>query len=94
MKRVLLRFRQENCPSCGRIAPFVRDMVSRVAVDSYSIDVQDRPDLVELYNIRSVPSFVVLEDDQPVYTGVGAGCLPELARVLGDKWSGMRRPGS
>ncbi|MEV6638092.1 thioredoxin family protein [Actinoplanes sp. NPDC051470] len=82
MARVLLMFRKDNTPPCGRMVPFVRELVSHARIQFWAIDVVEQPELVEQYNVRSVPTFVIVEDGQPVYTGVGAGCLSELSKAL------------
>lgn len=69
---VLLKFWATWCNPCKAMAPVVERVVDEVGgVRLVSVDVDDETELSTEYNIRSIPSFVLLKDGQVINRLVG-----------------------
>lgn len=60
-QREVLAFKAAWCPPCRRNEPILRDM-QREGVKITLVDIDRQPGLAEKYAIRSVPTYVILED--------------------------------
>lgn len=78
----LLYFHAEWCDPCKRVGPLVEALAGKAGVPVVHVDVDQPGELQELHRVMSVPTVVVESAGEPVYTGVGAGCVPELGRIL------------
>jgi len=77
---VLVEFATSRCPACHRLEP----ILSRLA-DEYEgrvtfgrVDVEENPDLGDLFQIRAVPTIVLFKDSEAVDGAIGA---PSAAAV-------------
>jgi len=56
-------FTADWCQPCKRTRPIVEEMNREQTVAGFQIiDVDDNPDLVKNFNIKSVPTFILFED--------------------------------
>ena len=58
-------------PGCSQCKTMARMLGSRIAE---SIDIMAHPDIVERYDVRSVPAFLVYQDD--AFRGMLNGMMP------------------
>lgn len=64
--RVLVEFYTDGCPKCQRMEP-VLGIVSRTTEATVAtINPRDDPPLIERFDVRSVPLFVLFVDGEPV----------------------------
>jgi thioredoxin 1 len=76
---VVLDFFATWCGPCQRVAPAFVELATRMPkVTFLKVDVDDATELAELFNIRAMPTFIVLRNGQIVTKIEGA----DLARVL------------
>ncbi len=76
---VVLDFFATWCGPCQRVAPAYVEMGEKMPkVKSLKVDVDDAEDLAAAFNIRAMPTFVVLKNGQIITKVEGA----DLARVL------------
>jgi len=69
----LIRFTASWCAPCRMLAP-VLNHVQEVNpdIEVEVIDVEAMPDAAKLYNVRSVPTVILLKDEKVMNTLVGA----------------------
>ena len=79
MNRKILRFTASWCGPCKMLAKNIDVLVLPVPVEV--VDIDDQFDLATQYNIRGVPTLVMVEDGKEVGRLVGMKTIPEL-----EKW--------
>ncbi|TWT67072.1 trypsin-like peptidase domain-containing protein [Allorhodopirellula solitaria] len=78
---ILLEFSSSNCPPCRAMQPIVSELIAR-GVPVRQVDVQAEPQLVQRYQIRSTPTYVVVQDGREVTRLVGAQTAAQLYTAL------------
>ena len=68
MKKILY-FSAPWCGPCKQFGPVMEQVGQSVRVEK--VDVDKLPDLAQAYNVRSVPTVVILKDGQEVNRFVG-----------------------
>jgi thioredoxin 1 len=68
MKKILY-FSAAWCGPCKQFGPVMEQVGQSVRVEK--VDVDKLPDLAQAYNVRSVPTVVILKDGQEVNRFVG-----------------------
>lgn len=69
----LVRFTAMWCAPCRMVAPVLEKVKDNNPGVSFEVvDVDDRPEIANKYNIRSVPTVLLLKDEAIVETIVGA----------------------
>ena len=68
MKKILY-FSAPWCGPCKQFGPVMEQVGQSVRVEK--VDVDNLPDLAQAYNVRSVPTVVILKDGQEVNRFVG-----------------------
>jgi thioredoxin 1 len=67
------RFTAPWCAPCRMLAPMISELATEHPnVTFETIDVDEKPELASEYNIRSVPTVIVLKDETVISTIVGA----------------------
>lgn len=80
---VLLKFWASWCSPCRAMAPVVEKVISEVGgVKLVSVDVDDETELAEKYDIRTIPSFVLLKGDQIINRMSGAASAERFKDFL------------
>jgi len=80
---VLLEFHAAWCSPCKAMAPVVERIVNEVGdVKLVNVDVDDETELSTQYNIRSIPSFVLLKDGKVINRLVGAVSAEKFKNFL------------
>jgi thioredoxin-like negative regulator of GroEL len=85
-KQVVLYFRADWCSTCPPVEAALADIVPRHGdrLTMVKVDVHERPDLVEKYNILSVPTVLLCAaEDQVLWRTSGFIRREDLAAALG-----------
>ena len=81
---VLVDFSAEWCGPCKMMKPVLeqlkRDMTDKIRI--LKIDVDRNPELAHKYNIKSVPSLLLFQEDQICWNGVGVVTSNYLKNVI------------
>jgi thiol-disulfide isomerase/thioredoxin len=70
--RHLLYFTADWCHPCKRTRPVVEDLNRDGVIKVQFIDVDTEVDLVATYEIKSVPTFILIEDNKEIKRMNGA----------------------
>ena len=63
-----LRFYSTTCQPCKRFEPILSAFADKHGIPVHSVNVEDQADLAEAYDVRSVPTTVLLKDGEAVKT--------------------------
>ena len=77
----VLYFTASWCGPCKRVRPIVEEMIS----GGYNIQILDADtelELINKYNIRSVPTFILLNNDSEIDRVTGAKTKEELQNFI------------
>ncbi|MBB3207026.1 thiol-disulfide isomerase/thioredoxin [Rhodopirellula rubra] len=88
---VLLEFSSSNCPPCRAMQPIVSELIAR-GVPVRQVDVHSEPQLVQRYQVRSTPTYVILREGREVTRLVGAQSAAQLRAALQQSPSGKIVP--
>jgi len=68
-----VRYTAPWCAPCRMLAPIISQIEQETPdVVFQTVNVDQEPEQVELYGIRSVPTVIIFKDDAPVQTITGA----------------------
>jgi thioredoxin len=81
MKEVLY-FSAEWCVPCRQMGPIVEELGQDKGVNFRKVDTDDEYELAQEYRVRSVPTFVYLEDGKEISRTQGAQTGEELSNAL------------
>lgn len=68
----ILYFTAEWCNPCQRTRPIAEELKSEGLIDFTFIDVDSEIELVQKFEIKSVPTYILLEDGREAKRMVGA----------------------
>jgi len=82
----IVRFTSTTCVPCKRQGKLIAELKERgdIKVDIQSVDVEQEPEFARRCHVRSVPTLVKLEDDQPVASLNGAVPEDQLMAFLNE----------
>ena len=64
-KYVLLYFTASWCGPCKRMAPIIKETFTKINnLDIYKIDIDDNDSISSKYDIKSVPTFILIKGKQ------------------------------
>tara|TARA_B100001121_G_C18353165_1_gene463441 strand:+ start:30 stop:371 length:342 start_codon:yes stop_codon:yes gene_type:complete len=64
-KYILLYFTASWCGPCKKMAPIIKEKFTKINnLDIYKIDIDDNDNICTKYNIKSVPTFILIKDKQ------------------------------
>lgn len=65
-------FTSPTCGPCLMFKPTVTQVLSELGIDADFINVSQMPDMAEAYQVRSVPTLVIIKDGTPTarHTGI------------------------
>lgn len=76
-------FTAEWCQPCKKTRPVVEELNRDQGVAAFQIiDVDVNPTLVENFNIKSVPTFILFEDEQEKNRIIGGKTREELEKFI------------
>lgn len=80
--RHLLYFTAEWCNPCKRTRPIVEELNRDGIVDVQFIDADDNIDLLKTYEVRAIPTFILVEDNKEVRRMNGAKTREQFEEFL------------
>jgi thioredoxin 1 len=83
---VMLYFSATWCGPCKMLGPVMVSFEEKYseAVDVLKVDVDEAPELAEKYEVRGVPTLVLIKDGEVVHRSTGAKPLPGLEKEFGE----------
>lgn len=82
--RKLLVFSAKWCAPCKIMGPRIEAVVVDLNLEVAYIDIDKNPDVVETYEVKAVPTLVLLEDGLVLRTSLGQLSEAELRDFLRD----------
>ena len=77
----LLKFSAVWCGACKTLSNLMEDVdFGDIEIHNIDVDKQDR--IAEMYNIRSLPTLILLEDGKEIKRKVGTMTLEELNQFV------------
>ena len=70
-----------TCGVCRMMGGTMDRLEDQTGVSTYKIDGVQNPDIVEEFDVRSVPLFVFYKDNEPVKTELGFKTLQDLVEI-------------
>jgi thioredoxin 1 len=84
MKHVLY-FTADWCNPCKKVKPIVEEMNRENLIKFQMIDVDSEIELVKRFDIKSVPTFILIEDGVEVKRITGAQTMAQLENFINIK---------
>ena len=83
-KLVIVDFWAEWCGPCRMVAPIIEELASEYDGKAIigKVDVDENPDVAMKFNIRSIPTILILKDGEVVDKQVGATTKQKLTEKL------------
>lgn len=78
-------FTADWCNPCKKVKPIVEEINRDSAVKFQIIDVDSEPELVKRFEIRSVPTFILIQNNQEVNRITGAQTKDQLESFINTK---------
>ncbi len=60
----ILKFYSNNCAPCKVLSPLVSVLGQELAIDIEHVNVATRPELVDEFNVRAVPTLVLISETE------------------------------
>ena len=83
--RHILYFTADWCNPCKKVKPIVEELNRDSSIKFQFIDVDQELEMVKNMNVRSVPTFIVVEDGFEVKRAVGAQTKEQLQELMSDE---------
>ncbi len=80
----MLYFTADWCNPCKKVRPIVEELKREEAISVIYVDVDDNIELCENYEIKSIPTFLILEDGIEVNRMTGAKTKEEFQKLIND----------
>ncbi len=83
-KPVLVDFYADWCAPCRAMKPVLEDLKAQMGeqVSIFKIDVDKNQMLAERYGIKSIPTFILFQNGEPVWRKSGMASSVELQKVV------------
>ena len=83
--RMIYYFTADWCNPCKKVKPIVEELNRDSAVKFQFIDVDQEIEMAKNMNVRSVPTFIVIEDGSEVKRVSGAQTREQLQELMSDE---------
>lgn len=83
MERTLLKFYADWCGPCKIVAPTVEKVASEHGLQVVSVNIDEDRETAERYGVRSIPTLVLLDNDQEIGRHTGANTRTVIESSLG-----------
>ena len=80
--RMIYYFTADWCNPCKKVKPIVEEMNRESAIKFQMIDVDSETELVKKFEIRSVPTFILIENGIEVKRTSGAQTREQLQNLI------------
>lgn len=82
-KPVVIDFWAEWCGPCRMMSPVFKDLEQEMPdVKFVKVDVEENNELAQRYEVRSIPSFIVMRAGEVVKTAVGANGKASIKQFI------------
>ena len=83
-KPVVLDFYGDYCAVCRQLEPKLLTLAKEYSAAAVfvRVNMQDAPELIQRYEVRQVPTLVVIHQGQLLFHGAGLAALPPMQTVL------------
>lgn len=75
--KVLYKVSAKWCGPCRQLTP-ITDSLKKEGLNILEIDIDENPEIAEKYNIRSVPTVILLEDSKEIDRFMGLRSKEEI----------------
>ena len=83
--RHILYFTADWCNPCKKVKPIVEELNRDSAVKFQFIDVDQEIEMAKDMNVRSIPTFIVIDNGSEVKRSTGAQTKEQLERLISDE---------
>lgn len=81
----VLYFTADWCNPCKKVKPIVEEMNRESITKFQLVDVDSEMELVKRFDIRSVPTFILIEDGKEIKRTTGAQTREQLEAFINDE---------
>jgi thioredoxin 1 len=61
-KRVVVKFENQACGSCKALEPLISRLCKELGISLVHVDVDKEPKKVQQYNVRGLPTLILIEE--------------------------------
>ncbi len=83
--RHILYFTADWCNPCKKVKPIVEELNRDSSIKFQFIDVDQELEMAKSMNVRSVPTFIVIEDGSEIKRTVGAQTREQLQELMSNE---------
>ena len=80
----LIDFYADWCGPCQSMSPLIERLKSEVDIKVEKINIEKQPDLAQLFQVRSIPTFLLMKNGEVLKAHIGAmsySKLVEFAKI-------------
>jgi thioredoxin 1 len=81
----ILYFTADWCNPCKKVKPIVEELNNDSAVKFQFIDVDQEIEMAKNMNVRSIPTFIVIENGSEIKRATGAQTREQLQGLMSDE---------
>lgn len=78
------------CMPCKMLTPILEELSNEITnVNFYKVDADENTDIVQQYDVRSIPTVIIFKDGEPVASQIGAHPKVKMRKFIEDSVSNM-----